>query len=155
MKYVKVTAENFEEVSSKPIKPPKNNKEFREATKNLYGVELDVECLAYPIDSFGNGSGYACKYKILGDQNEYSKGEIYKLWEKKFSQYDGLKKLLDVTFGRLSCGGVARSHYGQTRCDKKTWDRVKKWDKNNESKFIKNSIEQHNSLVDIFGFNPF
>lgn len=154
-KYPIVTKENFKKVSAQPIKPPKNDKEFREATKNLYGIELSVSCFAYPVCAFGENHKYACNYKINESQDDYSKGEIYQLWDKKFSQYNGLKVLLDATFGKLSCGGVAGSHYGQTRCDKKTWDRVRKWDSNNDRKNFQNSVEQHNSLVEIFGFNPF
>jgi len=163
---MKVTKENFEEfvkkyvtgnykAKLKGVKLPKNLNEFKKITKDLYDVELSVDCLAYPVGSFGKNKDYSCKYNIQESQDKYSKGEIYQLWEKKYSQYDGLKVLLDSVFGELSCGGVAGSHYGQTRCDKKTWDRIKNWDKDNTTKLIKESREQDESLKEIFGFNPF
>lgn len=164
---MKVTKENFNEFIKKHttrksfdyflkgIKLPNNNEEFNKITEELYGVRLNVSCLAYPINSFGKESGYSCKYEIVEKQDNYCKGSIYKLWDEHFGQYDGLKVLLNSCFGVLSCGGVAGSHYGQTKCDKKTWERIKNWDSNNDNKIIENQIEQHNSLVDIFGFNPF
>ena len=156
---MKVIKENFDEFVSKHttgnykaklkgIKLAKNLEEFRQITKDLYGVKLSVDCLAYPQGAFGSKE-YACQYKIREKQNDYSKGEIYRLWDKKFGQYDGLSVLLDSIFGKLNCGGVAGSHYGQTRCDKKTWERIKNWDKKNDSKLAKASIEQAKSLKDI------
>ena len=138
----------------KNIELPKNLKEFKEITKLLYGVELSVDCRAYPEDSLGNYK-YSCQYEIKENQNDYSKGEIYQLWDEKFSQYDGLKVLLNSVFGKLSCGGVGGGHYGQTNCDKKTWDRIKNWDSNNDLKNLVGQVKQHNSMVEIFGFNPF
>lgn len=152
-KYPKITVDNFEEMYLKlidkknwdyytlKIEAPKNLQDFKEATKNIYGVELSVNCLAYPVGSFGKDK-YCCKYEICEKEDEYSKGEIYKLWENKLSQYDGLKPLLNLTFGRTFCGGVARSHYGQTECDKKTWERIRNWDNNNDAKVIQKGIEQ-------------
>lgn len=168
MKYQKVTAENFEAFTEKHvskgwekrfigIEMPKNEDEFKEFTKQIYGVELGVDCLAYPIGSFGDDDKrkYSCKYQITGmKQDDYSQTEIMKLWNKKYGQYDGLTVLLDTCFGDLSCGGVATYHYGQTNADKEIWDRVKAWG-NNESKLLKNAKEQHDSLVEIFGVNPF
>lgn len=169
MKYEKVTKENFEAFTDKYVSKewrkrfigldmPKNENEFKQFTEAIYGVELGVDCLAYPKGSFTNRDGfeYKCKYEITGmTQDEYAKNPIMKLWDKKYGQYDGLKVLLDTCFGELICGGVATYHYGQTRCDKETWDRVKAWDDNNDGKLLKSAIEQHNSLVEIFGHNPF
>ena len=163
MKYPKITKENFEKMFNKlmvngklNVEPPSNDKEFGEATKNLYGVRLSVDCMAYGLGSFSNYQ-YACKYEVKEKESDYSKVAVYKLWEEKLSQYDGLKALLDLTFGELFCGGVASSHYGQTSCDKETWERVKSWngEKANQLKGLKSAVEQHQSLVDIFGFNPF
>jgi len=114
--------------------------------------------LAYLEGSFTNRDGFthSCKYQIIGTtQNEYAKNPIMKLWDKKYGQYDGLNVLLNTCFGKLSCGGVATYHYGQTKCDKATWERVKNWDENNDLKNFKAMKEQHNSLVEIFGTNPF
>ena len=165
---IKITKENFDKVvsnivirdriynhswkswdnfNSLNIKAPTNNKEFGIITKNLYGVKLSVDCLAYSLFPFGKNHKYGCKYEIRELQNDYSKGEIYQLWEKKFSQYDGLKILLNLTFGVLTCGGVAEHHYGQTRCNKKTWERIKNWDNTpNEIKIIKEQQHQYNLL---------
>jgi len=158
-----VTKENFEQFVDKYVsnrkfvglKMPKNEKEFKLFTKLIYGIELNVECLAYPTGSFKNHE-YNCKYQITGlTHSEYSKNEIMKLWDKKFGQYDGLKVLLNTCFGELICGGVATYHYGQTKCDKKTWNRIKNWSTDNGLKVLKSQIQQTNSIVDIFGFNPF
>jgi len=178
-KYPKITKENFEKIVPTLIKEakvynyswknwdtfqilnisaPTNDKEFGEVTKKLYGIKLSVDCLAYPIGAFGEKREYACKYEIRESQNDYSKGKIYQLWEKKFSQYDGLKPLLNLTFGRLSCGGVAGSHYGQTNCDKKTWERVKNWNgkEMNDVKTLIAARKQHESMKEIFGgVDPF
>ena len=168
-KYPIITKENFEEIIDKlfirtkiwnkswsnwdhydslKLEPPKNLKEFKKATKNLYGIELSIDCIAYPLNSFGEQE-YSCQYQIRENQDEYSKGEIYQLWEKRFSQYDGLKLLLNLTFGELSCGGVADHHYGQTRCSEKTWRRIKNWDKNNTKKVLKEAIRQRIELRNI------
>mgnify|MGYP000327236496 CR=1 FL=1 len=102
---------------------PKNEAEFREFTKNIYGVELSVDCLAYPKGALGDG--YSCKYEIQGiEESEYCKKGLMPLWNDKYGQYDGLKVFLNSCFGELSCGGVATYHYGQTNCDKETWLRV-------------------------------
>lgn len=163
MKYPKITKENFEEMINKivvdgklTVEPPKNDREFGEATKNLYGVRLHVDCMAYGLGSFNNHE-FACKYEIKEYEDDYKKGEIYRLWEKKFSQYDGLKPLLKITFGETFCGGVSSHHYAQTYCDKETWERVRNWngESANKQKRLKAAVEQHKSLVDIFGFNPF
>ena len=167
IKYPIITKENFEEVVNKlfverriwneswdnwdyydslRLEPPKNLKEFREATKNLYGVELKVDCLAYPLNSFGDNHNYACKYQIRENQDEYSKGKVFQLWEKRFGEYDGLKLLLNLTFGNLFCGGVAGHHYGQTRCSEKTWRRIKNWDKNNKAKVFQAALKQRQEL---------
>lgn len=162
MKYTKVTEKNFEEFTNKhvsrnggdlrliDIEMPTNEKKFKQITKALYGVQLGVDCMAYPLGSFSNYK-YACKYEITGiEQQEYSQNPIMKLWEKKYSQYDGLKPLLNSCFGVLFCGGVATYHYGQTKCDKGTWERVKNWDNNNQIKVLKNLIDQRQSLNEIF-----
>jgi len=166
MKYQKITKDNFEEFTKKYVsgrwdkifvglEMPNNLKEFKQFTKAIYGVSLEVECMAYPMGSFSNYE-YSCKYKIIGkSESEYSKNPIMQLWNKKYGQYGGLKVFLNTCFGRLFCGGVSNTHYGQTECDKETWERVKNWDSENGIKNIKASIETHNSLVDIFGFNPF
>jgi hypothetical protein len=167
MKYPIITKENFQEFIEKHvvrkygketltgIEMPKNQEEFKEITKALYGIELDVECLAYQKNTFSR-SEYSCKYEIVGtDHDEYSKNPIYKLWDKEFSQYDGLKVLLNTCFGELICGGVAGTHYGQTRCDEETWERVKNWDSNNDTKLLINALEQDRAMKEIFGTNPF
>jgi len=166
MKYAIITKENFQEFIENHvvreygkntltgIEMPKNKEEFKEITKALYGIELDVECLAYRKGVF-SGSDYSCKYEIVGtDQDKYSKNPIYKLWDKEFGQYDGLKVLLNTCFGELICGGVAGTHYGQTRCSEETWERVKNWDSYNDAKLLKSALEQDRAMKEIFGTNP-
>jgi len=161
--YPKITTKNFHSFIKdnvkkgrlEGIKIPSNLKEFKQATKNLYGVELSVSCMAYPLGSF-HKYDYSCRYEIEGlSQEGYSKGDIYKLWEKEFSQYKGLKILLSSCFGELFCGGVGAYHYGQTKCDKDTWERVSNWDSKNDKKVLIANKKQDDSLKDIFGFNPF
>lgn len=163
-----LTAETFEDFTKKyvdgfgsyavlkGIEKPRNSVEFQELTKRLYGVELDVECFAYPLGAFSNHE-YSANYKVIyeGGQDKYSREGIYPLWDKKYSQYDGLKVLLTYCFGRLSCGGVAHVHYGQTEVPTKTdWLRIQKWG-NQGKNYLKHISDQHNSLVEIFGHNPF
>ena len=97
---------------------PKTNEEFKIFTKKYYGVELNCKVVV-----FDEG----VTYKIIEKESEYSKGELYQQWEEMFSQYDGLKVLLDALFGDLSCGGVASHHYGQTKLgkDKCDWVEIK------------------------------
>ena len=159
-KIEKVTKENFKEFVNKyvhnrlfvGIDLPKNNDEFKEFTKKVYDVELSVYCIAYPT----SGNNYQCEYKIQGmDEDEYSKNKTYKLWEKHFGQYDGLKVLLNSIFGEIYCGGVAQYHYGQCRCSKEQWEVIKNWDhKNNTEKYFNMLIDQHNEMCDIFGITP-
>lgn len=160
MKSIKVTKQNFNQFVSNHVKNdlfinldlPKNELQFKEFTKNIYGVELGISCIAYPF----NGKDYKCEYRITGmKETDYSKNQIYKLWEKRFSQYDGLKVLLNSVFGELYCGGVASVHYGQSRCSKEQWDIIMKWDNKNDEKYVEKLVEQHNVLFDIFGANPF
>jgi len=136
------------------IEKPKNSQEFREFTKKVYGVSLDVDCFVYPDGSFSNYT-YTANYKVRGNQSEYDKKGLMPLWEEKFGQYDGLKVLLDWCFGDVFCGGVASSHYGQTKVPtKKDYERIKNWG-DNDRNLTKARIDQHNSLVGIFGHNPF
>lgn len=84
--------------------PPTCNEEFKLYTKYFYGVELN--CI---FNCYSSG-GY---YEVRERESDYSKIPLYRCWEKKFGWYDGLKVLLNNTFGPLYCGGVGGSHYGQ------------------------------------------
>src|SRR3990167_7854167 len=79
------------------IEKPKNSTEFKEFTKKVYGVTLDVVCYVYPMGAFKNYE-YSANYEIVGYQDKYSGQGIMPLWNKKFDQYDGLKVLLDWCF---------------------------------------------------------
>ena len=68
---------------------PKTNEEFKKFTKKYYGVELNCSVVVWDD---------GIQYEILEEQNKYSKEELYTLWDKKFSQYDGLKVLLNALF---------------------------------------------------------
>lgn len=116
------TPETFDEYITKvnryiKVNPPRCNDEFRIYTRLLYGVELNCKChIYYPslTDLI-----YSSEIKAKGDycikekEDDYRKIELYRCWERKFGWYDGLKELLNSTFGPLYCGGVASSHYGQ------------------------------------------
>ena len=126
-----VSKENFKDFIKKHVKNglfinidlPKNNKEFFEFTKNIYGIGLYCD-----VNVYGDNKKYYCSYQIFGTiEDVYCKNKVYKLWEKKFSQYDGLKVLLNSLFGELYCGGVATYHYGQTRPSKKQFENIKNW----------------------------
>ena len=121
---------------------PKTNEEFKEFTKKYYGVELSADVVVWDD---------GVQYKIKEQQDEYSKGELYKLWDKKFSQYDGLKVLLCALFGDLTCGGVAGSHYGQTKLSKSKREKLINWDGIDNSTKIKQKLEeQRKDLQEIF-----
>lgn len=169
-KYPKITSKNFEKFVKehvigshststrfRNIDLPSNEQEFRQFTKNIYGVELSVKCVAHGNGEPDSKGMFYIDYEIQGmDESEYSKNPIYKLWDRKFGQYDGLKVLLNSLFGSIRCGGVARYHYAQaSTSDKSVWERITNWDNRNAEKQIEKAIEQHDSLVDIFGFNPF
>lgn len=146
---IKLTIENFEEKIEKVVdfikkNPPSTNKEFMKYTKNFYGVELTCKCTVYK-------SGVS--YEVQELEKEYSQVPLYKKWEKKFSQYDGLKVLLNATFGRLTCGGVASRHYGQTELtDINRLEKLKNWDGiDNSIKVIEAYKEQQKQLQEIFG----
>lgn len=136
------------------LQKPQCSEEFKDFTKNIYGVELDVDCFVYPLGAFSNYK-YAANYKIKQEEGEYSKQGLMPLWNKKFGQYDGLKVLLDWCFGDLFCGGVAYSHYGQTEVPTLAdYNRIKNWG-NQQGNYLKAAIEQHQSVVEIFGHDPF
>lgn len=110
--YPIITAENFEPMVSTlvayrkgyrgralKVRKPRTRQEFYDMTKAMYGVGLGV-------------TGRIGFYQIEADQSIYAYLPIPKLWDKKFSQYDGLKVLLEAAFGKLGTGGVASSHYG-------------------------------------------
>jgi len=168
-----LTAETFEQFVAqhtdgrnyrpklKGIEKPRNSAQFRELTRKLYGIELDVECFAYGTHAFGEGDHYkySANYRIVCEHEDgqqwYAKQGIMPLWDKKYGQYDGLKVVLDWCFGELTCGGVAHVHYGQTKgLSKSDHQRIMKWG-SQEANRRKHAIDQHRSLVEIFGHNPF
>lgn len=103
--------------------PPTCNDEFKLYTKIFYGVELGCSWESYL------GKQSCCgNYKVLGKEDDYSKVALYRCWERKFGQYDGLKVLLDSTFGKLCCGGVANQHYGQVEISREKSRSLLDWD---------------------------
>ncbi len=120
---------------------PKTNEEFKEFTKKYYGVELNVDVVVWDD---------GIQYKIKEGEAEYSKNDLYKLWNKKFG--NGLKILLSSLFGDLSCGGIAGSHYGQTKLNKSKANELINWDGIDNS--VKRQVkleEQRKDLQEIFG----
>lgn len=89
-------------------KKPSSRDEFFSLTKEWYGVGLTF------IGHVGNRSG---SYEIDQLEDWYSELVIPKQREKELGQYEGLKPILLWTFGQLTCGGVAASHYGQYKFD--------------------------------------
>lgn len=103
--------------------PPTCNDEFRLYTKIFYGVELNCDYNGYMGDEYSRGS-----YKVKEDQCDYSKNTLFRCWSKKFGHYDELRVLLDETFGKLYCGGVAGSHYGQFEMTREKYYSLVDWD---------------------------
>lgn len=110
--YPIITAENFERMTDTlvayrkgyrgralKVRKPRTRQEFYDMTKAMYGVGLGV-------------TGRVGFYQIEAAESIYARLPIGALWDKKYSQYDGLKVLLEVAFGKLSTGAVAHSHYG-------------------------------------------
>ena len=122
---------------------PKTNEEFKKFTKKYFGVELNADVVVW---------NDGIQYKIKESHNECCKNELYALWDKKFTQYDGLKVLLKALFGNLRCGGVAGSHYGQTKLDKSKREELINWDEIENSVKIQLKLEeQKKDLQEIFG----
>lgn len=118
-KYPKITPQNFKEITDKLVSTrymrpkwwtyheechfikvpfPETRQDFFDMTKTMFWVWLWVTWSIH-------------NYEIDGIEDVYSELPIPKLWDKKYSQYDGLKVFLEYVFWPLSCGGVARSHY--------------------------------------------
>ena len=121
-------AKTFDQYIDKIVKyiksnPPTCNDEFRLYTKIFYGVELNCNYKGYMRDECGHGS-----YEVKENESDYSKGLLYRCWSKKFGDYDELRVLLDETFGKLYCGGVAGSHYGQFEMSKEKYYSLMDWD---------------------------
>lgn len=134
-----VSKENFNQFSNKICKKdtdwkyiikkkylPKNKEEFEKVTKNWFWVKLSF--LKLSRNSYYSWEGISIKIEIKEKEDDYSENEIYKLWEKKYSQYEWLRVLLDWIFWKLYCWWVAGSHY---------WQFIQK---NNYSKIIENFI---------------
>lgn len=150
---IELTVENFEEKINEVVEfirqnPPSTREEFKQYTKSFYGVELDCDVLVYPKGML------SVKYEIVQFEDDYSKCELYRMWDNKFGQYDGLQVLLDATFGELACGGVADSHYGQTKglSEERRNKILENWDNTpNFDKVIKDYIQTQHELNKIFG----
>ena len=114
--YPIITEENFEEMTNRYIvkvgydrfrmrvKQPRTRDEFYEMTKSMFGTGLSF-----------NGSAWSPSYEIEQKEDVYSETPLGKLYDEKYSQYDGLRPFLQWTFAEIHYGGVAGSHYGQYR----------------------------------------
>ena len=156
---IELTVDTFDKDSDKVVKyildnPPKTNEEFKQYTKSFYGVELNCDVVVFPNSKSSNVS-----YKILEQEREYSKGALYQKWEEKYGKYQGLKVLLNLTFGELYCGGVANYHYGQTKLlNQAQLKALEDWDNvPNDTKqrlYMENQRQQLREIfggVDVFG----
>jgi hypothetical protein len=111
--YPVFTEENFEDMYHKyvrqsykkgkyiKVKKPCDREEFAALTEAMYGKPLGLR----------KASLYG--YEVEEPDDEYRSWPVMRLWEKKCGQYDGVKVALNTTFGRITCGGTARSAYGQ------------------------------------------
>lgn len=112
-KYPVFTEENFEHMFQKyvhfkkgygrcmKVRKPRNNVEFAEMTKGMYGK---------PLHMLRASIGY---YEVKEDhRGGYADYPLMKLWEQKCGQYDGVKVALNTAFGALGTGGTARTAYG-------------------------------------------
>lgn len=87
----------------KTLKKARTRDEFFELTRDWYGVGLTF------TGSFYKSTGDYC---IVQDESWYSRLSSR---DSELGQYNGLRPILDSTFGELYCGGVATHHYGQYR----------------------------------------
>lgn len=150
---IELTVKNFEEKINEVVEfirknPPSTREEFKQYTKAFYGVEIDCEAFVYPVST-----NLSVSYLVVQRERDNAKCELYRMWDKKFGKYDGLRVLLDATFGELACGGVAHSHYGQTKgLSEERRKILKNWDNTpNSDKVIKDYIQTQHELNKIFG----
>lgn len=87
--------------------PPINEKEFEAYARIFWDIKISIKRL-YVYEKDG------CSYELKEDEETYRISPLYRKWKNEIRYCDGLSVLLDPTFGTLSCGGIGRTHYGQT-----------------------------------------
>lgn len=134
--------------------PPINEKEFEAYARAFWGIKISVKNLNVYEK---NG----CSYELKEDEETYRTAPLYRKWERgtRYHYHNGLLTLLDPTFGTLSCGGIARTHYGQTKNlpPERTEILNNWWGKGikDDVKYYIREAEKRKRLKEILGGYPF
>lgn len=134
--------------------PPINEREFEAYARAFWDIKISVLDL-YVYEKSG------CRYELKEDEETYRTSPLYRKWERgtRYHYHNGLLTLLDPTFGTLSCGGIARTHYGQTKnLSPERTEVLKNWWGNgieDEVKFYIREAAKRQRLKEILGKCPF
>lgn len=107
---------------------PATKEECSDLAQALFGVPIDFskttrynknphidKTHGYQIHSGPNDLIVTGFYEVSQRYDDLCKIPLYKMWNKKFGQYDGIKPYLNTVFGKLGTGGTARASYGDFR----------------------------------------
>ncbi|MBO4622387.1 MAG: hypothetical protein J5691_00735 [Bacilli bacterium] len=134
--------------------PPINEREFEAYARAFWGIKISVLNL-HVYEKSG------CSYELREDEETYRTSPLYRKWERgtRYHYHNGLLTLLDPTFGTLSCGGIARTHYGQTKnlSPERTEILNNWWGKGikDDVKYYIREAEKRKRLKEILGGYPF
>ena len=136
--------------------PPINEKEFEAYARAFWDIKASVKKL-YVYEKEG------CSYELKEDEITYHKSALYNKWRVDLRdgiyRKLGLSVLVDSAFGSLSCGGIARTYYGQTKyvSEEKTEILNNWWSKGilDDVKFYMREAAKRQRLKEIFGKCPF
>lgn len=137
--------------------PPINEKEFEAYARAFWDIRASVKKLyVYEEDN-------CCVYELKEDETTYHKSALYNKWRVDLRdgiyRKLGLSVLIDSTFGSLSCGGIARTYYGQTKNLSKERIEILNnwWNKGilDDVKFYMREAAKRQRLKEIFGKCPF
>ena len=136
--------------------PPINEKEFEAYARVFWDIKASVKNL-YVYEKDG------CSYELKESEITYHKSALYNKW--RVDLRDGIHRklelgvLVDSAFGSLSCGGIARTYYGQTKyvSEEKTEILNNWWSKGilDDVKFYMREAAKRQRLKEIFGKCPF
>jgi len=136
--------------------PPINEKEFEAYARVFWDIKASVKKL-YVYEKDG------CSYELKENEITYHKSALYNKWRVDLRdgiyRKLGLSVLVDSAFGSLSCGGIARTYYGQTKyvSEEKTEILNNWWSKGilDDVKFYMREAAKRQRLKEIFGKYPF
>jgi len=136
--------------------PPINEKEFEAYARVFWDIKASVKKL-YVYEKDG------CSYELKENEITYHKSALYNKWRVDLRdgiyRKLGLSVLVDSAFGSLSCGGIARTYYGQTKyvSEEKTEILNNWWSKGilDDVKFYMREAAKRQRLKEIFGKCPF